>query len=113
VHNRSGEFRKVGQNLFRHSANKVYYASCKIAGKKIWKSLETTNLLADDIIESPAIRGEPRPEAATWIGPLSEQYRDLCQIEDTSDGAGTVAFIERLLHETGVLKALARPSWMP
>jgi hypothetical protein len=72
-----------------------------------------TWLLADDTIESQATRAEPRPEAATWIGPLSEQYRDLCQIEDTGGGAGTVAFVERLLHETGVLKALARPSWMP
>ena len=43
AHNRSGEFRKVGQNLFRYSANKVYYAIYKIAGKKIWKSLETTD----------------------------------------------------------------------
>ena len=48
-----------------------------------------------------------------WIGPLAEQYRDLCQIEDTGEGAGTAAFVERLLQETGVLKALARPSWMP
>jgi len=72
-----------------------------------------TWLLADDTIEPQATRAEPRPEAASWIGPLSEQYRDLCQIEDTGDGAGTVAFVERLLHETGVLKALARPSWMP
>jgi hypothetical protein len=43
VHNRSGEFRKVGQNPFRYSANEVYYAIYKIAGKKIWKSLETTD----------------------------------------------------------------------
>ncbi len=43
AHNRGGEFRKVGQNLFRYSANGVYYAISKIAGKKIWKSLESTD----------------------------------------------------------------------
>ena len=70
-------------------------------------------LLADEIVESEAVRSEALPEVTSWIGPLTEQYRDLCQIEDTGEGAGTVAFVERLLQETGVLKALARPSWMP
>ena len=72
-----------------------------------------TWLLADGVVEPQAVHSEPPPEVATWIGPLTEQYRDLCQIEDTGEGAGTVAFVERLLQETGVLKALARPSWMP
>jgi len=40
--------RKVGQNLFRYSANKTYYAVFKVGGKKIWKSLETADrALAD------------------------------------------------------------------
>jgi hypothetical protein len=48
AHKRSGEFRKVGRNLFRYSTNKTYYAVFKIGGKKIWKSLETADrALAD------------------------------------------------------------------
>ena len=43
AHKRLGEFRKVGQNLFRYSANRVYYAVFKVTGKKIWKSLETAD----------------------------------------------------------------------
>ena len=72
-----------------------------------------TWLLSDEIIALTTVRSEPMPEVATWLRPLTEQYRHLCQIEDTDAGAGTVAFVERLLQETGVLKALARPSWMP
>ena len=70
-------------------------------------------LLADGFVESPAVSCEPPPAVTAWIGLLTERYRDLCQVEDTGKGAGTVAFVERLLQETGVLKALARPSWMP
>ena len=44
---------------------------------------------------------------------LSDQWRDVCEVEELRGGAGTVAFVERLLHETGVLKALSHPSWMP
>ena len=72
-----------------------------------------TWLLVDGTVESQEVRFEPPPEVSSWIGPLTEQYRDLCQIEDTGERTGTVAFVERLLEETGVLKALARPSWMP
>jgi len=43
AHTRSGQFRKVAQNLFRYTANKNYYAVFKVAGKKIWKSLETAD----------------------------------------------------------------------
>jgi len=43
AHSRTGQFRKVSQNLFRYSANKNYYAIYKVAGKKIWRSLETAD----------------------------------------------------------------------
>jgi integrase len=54
AHTRGGEFRKAGQNLFRYSANKVYYAVFKVRGKKIWKSLET----ADRELAERKLKGE-------------------------------------------------------
>ena len=44
---------------------------------------------------------------------LDEQWRDVGQVEATGRGEATVAFVERLLRETGVLKALAPGKWMP
>ena len=39
----SGVFRKVGECLYRHSSNGVYYARFKADGKEIRRSLETTD----------------------------------------------------------------------
>ena len=39
----SGEFRKVGECLYRYSSNGVYYARFKTGGKEIRRSLETTD----------------------------------------------------------------------
>ncbi|PYJ83300.1 MAG: hypothetical protein DME22_16060, partial [Verrucomicrobia bacterium] len=38
---RAGQFRKVGENLYRYSSNEIYYAVFRVNGKLIWKSLET------------------------------------------------------------------------
>jgi len=35
AHSRTGQFRRVSQNIFMYSANKNYYAIYKVAGKKI------------------------------------------------------------------------------
>ena len=43
AHAREGKFRKVGQDLYRYSANKNYYAVFRIGGKQIWRSLETAD----------------------------------------------------------------------
>jgi integrase len=43
AHSRSGEFRKVGENLCRYSSNGVYYARFRINGKLIQRSLDTTD----------------------------------------------------------------------
>ena len=43
AHQRRGEFRKVGENLYRYSSNDRYYAAFRVKGKLIWKSLKTTN----------------------------------------------------------------------
>ena len=43
AHSRSGKFRKVAEHLYRYSANKTYYAVFKQGGKRIWKSLETSD----------------------------------------------------------------------
>lgn len=53
------------------------------------------------------------PELAALHSLLDEQWRDVGQIEATGRGEATVAFVERLLRETGVLKALAHAKWMP
>jgi hypothetical protein len=42
AHQRKGEFRKVGENLYRYSSNDRYYAVFRIKGKLIWKSLKTS-----------------------------------------------------------------------
>ena len=38
-HQRKGEFRKVGENLYRYSSNHRYYAVFRVNGKLFWKSL--------------------------------------------------------------------------
>ena len=40
---KTGEFRKVGECLYRYSSNGVYYARFKADGKEIRRSLETTD----------------------------------------------------------------------
>lgn len=43
----------------------------------------------------------------------AEELRALWEVDDVGPGRPMVAFVEQLLHETGILKALGRPSWMP
>ena len=43
THQRKGEFRKVGENLYRYSSNDRYYAVFRVKGKLIWKSLKTSD----------------------------------------------------------------------
>src|SRR5207302_10924643 len=43
AHQRKGEFRKVGENLYRYSTNDRYYAVFRVKGKLIWKSLKTSD----------------------------------------------------------------------
>jgi hypothetical protein len=42
-HPRSGEFRRVAENLFRYSSSSVYYARFQSNGKDISRSLRTTD----------------------------------------------------------------------
>jgi hypothetical protein len=44
---------------------------------------------------------------------LAERWRAFTEVEATGRGQATVAFVERLLQETGVLRALAHAKWMP
>ncbi len=43
AHSRAGEFRKVGENLYRYSSSGVYYARFRNSGKLIHRSLRTTD----------------------------------------------------------------------
>lgn len=43
THSRKGEFRKVGENLYRYSSNDRYYGVFRVNGKLIWKSLKTSD----------------------------------------------------------------------
>ena len=43
AHSRAGEFRKVGENMYRYSSNGVYYARFRVNGKLIQRSLDTTD----------------------------------------------------------------------
>src|SRR5437867_11810577 len=40
---RKGEFRKVGENLYRYSSSGKYYAVFRVKRKRIWKSLGTAD----------------------------------------------------------------------
>ena len=42
-----------------------------------------------------------------------DELRVLWEVDDVGPGRLLVAFVEQLLHETGILKALGKPSWMP
>ena len=54
THSRKGEFRKVGENLYRYSSNDRYYGVFRVNGKLIWKSLNGIALKARALSESPA-----------------------------------------------------------
>jgi hypothetical protein len=43
AHSRSGEFRKVGENLYRYSSSGIYYARFRQHGKEISRSLLTAD----------------------------------------------------------------------
>jgi integrase len=43
LHRRSGEFVRVGENLYRYSTSKTYYAVYRKHGRLLWKSLKTTD----------------------------------------------------------------------
>lgn len=43
THQRKGQFVKVGENLYRYSSNRKYYAVFRSNGKLIWRSLKTTD----------------------------------------------------------------------
>ncbi len=43
AHTRQGVFRKVGENLYRYSSNRRYYAVFRVNGKLFWKSLATAD----------------------------------------------------------------------
>src|SRR2546428_9717398 len=43
AHSRTGEFRNVGEHLYRYSSNRVYYARFRNNGKLIHRSLRTTD----------------------------------------------------------------------
>ena len=42
-HESKGEFRKVGENLYRYSSSGKYYAVFRVKGKLFWKSLGTAD----------------------------------------------------------------------
>ena len=70
-------------------------------------------LLNGEVRELEPVAPGQEPELAALHSLLDEQWRDVGQIEASGRGEATVAFVERLLRETGVLKALAHAKWMP
>ena len=72
-----------------------------------------TWLLNDQCADLHAAGPQPEDEMSALLAVANEHWRELCQIEGTGDGSQVVAFVERVLRETGVMKALARPTWMP
>src|SRR5438094_7729241 len=62
---RAGQFRKVGENLYRYSSNDRYYAVFRVNGKLIWKSLKTSDreLAKRKLKEEQEKQGKVDPEA--------------------------------------------------
>ena len=63
---RKGEFRKVGENLYRYSSNDRYYAVFRVKGKLIWKSLKTSDreFAKRKLQEELEKQGRVEPDAA-------------------------------------------------
>jgi hypothetical protein len=53
-----------------------------------------------------------QPMSWRALGPADQETR-FSHVEGSGKGRSTVASLERLLHKTGVLKALGRAKWMP
>lgn len=70
-------------------------------------------LLNDESGKLEGVTHVREPDLAALHALRDEQWRDMTQIEATSGGEATVAFIEGLLKQTGVLWALAHAKWMP
>lgn len=70
-------------------------------------------LLACDGQESEPELGYASLDASLLATRSAEQWRDICQVRGNGPGESTVALVERVLHESGVLSALARPAWLP
>jgi hypothetical protein len=68
--------------------------------------------LFDESGTTPAIVGGPVSSVAAELA-AADEWRALWEVDDVGPGRPMVAFVERLLQETGILKALGQPSWMP
>lgn len=80
AHSRTGEFRKVAEHLYRYSANKNYYAVFKMGGKRIWKSLETSDRELGNrrLKEELEKRGKVNHKAGRMtLGELLAEYEEL------------------------------------
>ena len=63
-------------------------------------------LLSEEVAEGRPATSRPAPVVAPG-------FRQLIQVEAHGNGERTIASIERVLRQTGVLKALSRVKWMP
>lgn len=66
--------------------------------------------LLDDGPLNPTFEAETRHSDGTL---LFNNGLDAARGENANGAQHTIAFVERLLHKTGVLKALGRAGWMP
>ena len=83
---RAGEFCKVGENLYRYSSNKRYYAVFRSHGKLFWRSLRTSDRkLADrKLAQELAKRGrvDASAQRITLEGLLKLYEEQLPQFDD-------------------------------
>jgi integrase len=75
AHSRAGEFRKVGENMYRYSSNGVYYARFKNKGKLIHRSLNTTDRTLANRRLKEEISKVNKVDPKLAIIPLSELLR--------------------------------------
>ncbi len=96
-HQRKGEFRKVGENLYRYSSNDRYYGVFRVNGKLIWKNLKPGQSAARFIIAAiPSKCGRicryrvGRGERGHLVPHVSQRFWTACEqpIETTWSMAG-------------------------
>ena len=88
-----GEFRKVGENLYRYSSNDRYYGVFRVNGKLIWKSLKTSDrdLAKRKLKEEKEKQGRVDPEATKLtLSELLDLYKkSLEQFDDKIEATCT------------------------
>jgi integrase len=96
---KKGSYLKVGENLYRYSTSKIYFASFRHNGKMVWKNLRTTDrelakrFLKDEMEKAGKVDPE---QASLTFGQLLDLYQESLQQFDTKTSASRKCFLNKL-----------------